>query len=320
MKKLLPYILIISLGFFISCSKDDEAEEPQTIVTTAKADGELSLFSEGIRIAGLESTLSSGTYTVLAPIDSSFSALMADLGVGSVQGLSDVLGQAAFRNFMLNHVLAAEVKLENFETGYTSCEATNSKGHKLDLYVERQQTELSINGDAAILKIADIDAGNGIIHKVRGVLSPATITSLISVNPDFSSLYNAMLSASNFITITLNQENADYTLFAPDDAAFSAFFSGGNPYSSLNDLINAVGTNGLYDIISYHVIPLNLQAMELQTNSYSTLLSGASLQITKGTEGSITITDNENRTTSITITNITGINGTVHVINNLLLP
>lgn len=87
--KLIAFFALIAL-LSISCNNDDDdsSEQPQTIVSIAKANPNLSSLVAALEKAGLTATLnSSGSYTVFAPTNTAFSAFLSAKGYANLDAV-----------------------------------------------------------------------------------------------------------------------------------------------------------------------------------------------------------------------------------------
>ena len=83
---------------------DEPAAQPKNIVQTAQSDARFSILVEAVVAADLAGTLSApGPFTVFAPTNDAFAALLAELGVTKDQLLAD---KALLTSVLTYHVLA----------------------------------------------------------------------------------------------------------------------------------------------------------------------------------------------------------------------
>lgn len=325
MKKLLLGISALSFLIFTSCSKDepDPVNVPTASHLVAKAEGEadLSLFVEAIRKVGLEGLLTSGTHTVFAPNNTAFQSALADLNANSIDDLINIKGVDEVKNIMLYHILPSEIVASNLVSNYYFTEATNDDGNNLSMYVLRD-SGVEINGSGALSSTvleADLQASNGVIHKVDALIFPATISILLQSNPEFNTLTSALGIATGGLLGTLSNESSNYTLFAPDNFAFSRYFMD-NQISDLNQYASQIGPGQLQNVLLYHLLPGIFRKDDLQTGTLNTSYNGEHISIINDSSGNITINDNAPKSVTVVFFNITAINGVVHVINNVLEP
>jgi len=138
---------------------------------------------------------------------------------------------------------------------------------------------------------------------------PETIVDIASEDGRFTSLVAALQAAE--LDETLSSEGP-FTVFAPTDEAFSALGD------TVNELLKPENKAQLTDILLYHVIPGNVMAADvvaLDGQSAETALDGRSISI-EIEGGKVILNDNVN----VVITDIEASNGTIHVIDKVLLP
>lgn len=98
------------------------------------------------------------------------------------------------------------------------------------------------------------------------VVVDTTITGVASANKDFSILVQALTKADLAKTL---QGAGPYTVFAPTNAAFTAFLKT-TPYATIND----VPTAALTQILLNHVVSGNVKSTDLTTGYIKTLAKG----------------------------------------------
>jgi len=137
-----------------------------------------------------------------------------------------------------------------------------------------------------------------------------TIADFVESNPDYSSL-NAALIAANLKT-TLDG-NSDYTVFAPNNAAFNTFLSA-NGFANLN----AVPVDVLTQVLLNHVIPGKVMAADLSTGyveTASTMSPGDNnLSMYINLDDGVMI----NGVAEVTTADVPVDNGVIHAVNNVI--
>ncbi|TKX41052.1 MULTISPECIES: fasciclin domain-containing protein [unclassified Halorubrum] len=130
--------------------------EGETIVDVAVAADGFDVFVAAVQEAGLVDTLSGNRQlTAFAPTDEAFNAAGITVdNVGDVDGLGDVLTY---------HVVPGRRKANSI---VNASQVPTLNGAKVDV----DGTDL--NGDQADIVDTDIEASNGIIHVIDGVLQP----------------------------------------------------------------------------------------------------------------------------------------------------
>jgi len=133
-----------------------------------------------------------------------------------------------------------------------------------------------------------------------------TITDIVVAGASFTSLEAAVLKANLQGTLS---GSAQFTVFAPDDAAFTA--SGITP-AVLNSLTPAQVSN----IILYHAIPGTILAAQVPAgpNAKVTTASGDSVFVTRNASGVYV------NGIKVSTADLAADNGVVHVIGRVLMP
>jgi uncharacterized surface protein with fasciclin (FAS1) repeats len=317
--KLIAFLALIAF-VSISCNNDDDDSQqtPQTILSIAKANPDLSSLVAALEKADLAATLnSSGSYTVFAPNNKAFSAFLSANGYANLNAVPVV----ALKEILLNHVLSTKVKSSEITTGYvkTLAKGNASASNTISMYLEKN-TGVDINGGkangGATVTTADIEASNGVIHLVDGVIGLPTIVNHAVANKNFTTLVTALSynSASGFVGILSGTANSPFTVFAPTNAAFASFLTE-TGFSGLS----AIPANVLETTLKYHVVAgANVQSTSL-TNG-QVVNTFASQSFTIGLTGGAKITDTNNRVSNIIATDVQCSNGIIHVIDKVLLP
>ncbi|WP_338731805.1 fasciclin domain-containing protein [Mangrovimonas cancribranchiae] len=311
--------LLLSFAFIgVSCSSDDDNSTPSTpsnqknIVELAVDTPELSTLVDALSRADgdLVSVLSSdGPFTVLAPTNDAFSSFLTDNGFSSLNEVpSDVLSQ-----ILLNHVIMADVEASDLTamgSGYTSGSATGAGGNNISIYFDTSNG-VSFNNSGTVTT-ADINASNGTIHILDGVLGLPDIVSHAANNPAFSSLV-AALSAADGNLVSVLQGDGPFTILAPDNSAFDTFLNG----ASLGDVDTAV----LSQILLNHVISGSAISSEALINSgagyTNTAATGAednSMSLYYNTSNGVIF----NGISTVFQADVVGTNGIIHAVDTVI--
>ncbi|NJO93615.1 MAG: fasciclin domain-containing protein [Hydrococcus sp. RM1_1_31] len=184
--------LLVMGGIFISCDKDDDDNTPKTntISDIVVSDNRFSILEKALIKTGLTTTLatSSGAFTVFAPTDDAFTAFLTSAGFAKVEDVPvDVL-----KSVLLYHVLGAKVPSSAVTTGYAYTLSPVDNNKFLSLFIEKS-SGVKIN-NYAMVTTADVQADNGVVHIIDKVISPLSVGELVAVNPQLSSLANAVVS------------------------------------------------------------------------------------------------------------------------------
>lgn len=248
--------------------------------------------------AGLVDDLSgTGPFTVFAPTDGAF----ANLPAGTVEAV--LADSTLLSNILLYHVVGAQALSTDLTDGQT---ITTLQGQ--DVTVTFVTGGVMING--AMVTVADIFAGNGVVHVIDAVLLPQapqtnTILDIVTNSADHDTLEAAVIAAGLQSSLS---GPGPLTLFAPTDAAFANL-----PAGTIEALL--ANTGELMNILFYHVTSGSVLSTDLTDGQQiPTLTFFPPLTVTIGTSG-VMIND-----AMVTVADIVADNGVVHVIDAVLLP
>ena len=285
-------------------AEEPAAEQPGTIVDIAVADGRFTTLVTAVQAAGLVDALAGeGPLTVFAPTDDAFAALPE----GTVEALLEDI--PALTDILLSHVVSGDVKAADVVTLES---AETLQGSLLTISVEGDVVR--INGAQVV--IADIEASNGTIHVIDAVLLPpeaeapaeaearGTIVDIAVADGRFTTLVAAVQAAG---LVEALAGEGPLTVFAPTDDAFAAL-----PEGTVEALLEDIPA--LTDILLYHVVAGDVKAADVVTLESAETLQGGSLTIT--VEGDVVRINGA----QVVIVDIEASNGTIHVIDTVLLP
>lgn len=322
------FALVAGLSIFaIACDDDDDDNnnptpaDVTTIAELAVADPELATLLAALQATGLDAVVAdeNANLTVFAPDNDAFQALLDALQVPDLAGLVNLVGADAVTEILKYHVIGTEVKSGDLSNGYATTLGMNARGEMMSMYINIDNGVV-INNDAATVTQADIDADNGVIHKINAVILPPTIADLLIPNPDYSVLIDAVLAADASVLDALTDKDGVWTLFAPDNDAFVDLL-GELGVSDLAGVLVAVGQDGLTDILFYHVLGDEVTSSEVMTGTgIQTALSTGTIDIAVDANGGVTITDGSGDVATVEAVDIQGSNGVVHRINEVILP
>ncbi len=134
-----------------------------------------------------------------------------------------------------------------------------------------------------------------------------TVTDLVVEDPNFSILEAAVVKAGLADALATTQ---NLTVFAPDNAAFAA--------AGINEAtINSLSPAALTSILTYHVLPVEVRSGQIQDGrSSATTLANSAIYLSKQNIDNIFVNGNSR----VSKANIPVTNGTIHVINNVIMP
>lgn len=332
-KSLVPLLALAMLFSVFSCTQDEELTTPRnqevdfrrgnqnpppsgpTIVDIAIGNPDFSILVDAVVRAGLVDALSGpGPFTVFAPTNDAFLALLDNAGFDSLDDVPvDVL-----TTILLTHVLGGEFEAADLSTGYFKTLAGGANDRPTDIFVSTANG-VTINGSVNVV-IADVDASNGVIHAIDAVISPSDIVTLAASNPNFSSLVAALTRPDLSVDFIGALNNGDiYTVLAPTNAAFQALLDSNPAWSSLND----IPVDLLEAVLSYHVAAgVNYTSNFLARRpTVQTLLPGATyttaLDFSSGFGLDIIAGSN---TANVVAADVQAQNGVIHAIDTVILP
>ena len=272
------------------------------IAQRATLDPNLSALTDAVTTGGLASgagTLGDdGTdFTVFAPPNSAFSGLDAAAFTG------DEGSQPLAADIISYHAIPGAVTAENVpNSDVPSVEGTN-----LTL---RQFADGSVTVNGVPVTTTDIQARNGIIHLIDGVLlGSLNIVQRATVEPALSTLVAAVGAADASVANTLTDEDSEYTVFAPTNDAFSAL-----------DVEDITGDQDLVtDLLLNHVLSGSVMSSSITNGQEVPSREQAAgdsdrLTFTVTSDGSVSVNG-----IPVSTADIQTVNGVVHVIDGVLL-
>jgi uncharacterized surface protein with fasciclin (FAS1) repeats len=145
------------------------AAEPADIVDTAVAAGDFGTLVSGVQAAELEATLrGEGPFTVFAPTDDAFAALPEDT---LDELLADPTGDLA--GILTYHVVAGEVMAADVaELDGQEVTTVNGATFTVNATEGGDVSLTDAAGNEVGVVATDVDATNGVIHVIDGVLLP----------------------------------------------------------------------------------------------------------------------------------------------------
>jgi uncharacterized surface protein with fasciclin (FAS1) repeats len=293
------------------CGGSDEEHDPLgTIVGVAQATSDFSILVEAVAAAGLVTTLNgSGPFTVFAPTNAAFAALLTELGVSKEALLADTSLLTAVLTY---HVLPAKVESAAVAAQLGKPITTVQGGiFKIDSEAGALMITDGRNRRATITA-TNIQASNGVIHVIDKVILPANknIVETAQSISDFSILVEAVVAAGLVGTLS---GSGPFTVFAPTNAAFAAALT--ELGLSKADLL---ASPLLDDILSYHVVSGRVLKADVPVGLDIATVLGATE--TFRISNALAITDEAGRVSNITATDVLTSNGVIHVIDRVILP
>lgn len=281
---------------------------PSNAVDVAKSQPNLSILVEAVVAAGLTDTIANGgPFTVLAPTNDAFVALLDELGVTKDALFADT---ALLTEVLTYHVVSGTVKKGDVQPG-KAVEPLSGDVFSINASADGALTVADGRGRTANIIATDVMADNAVIHVIDRVILPAdkTVVEQAQANADFSILVEAVVAAGLVDTLS---GAGPFTVFAPTNQAFV-------------DLLAELGvskegllgnTELLTQVLTYHVLPARVLKAEVPLNTGIATVQGGSLQV----DSALAITDERGRQSRIVSTDVLATNGVVHAIDKVILP
>ena len=273
------------------------------IVDTAVDNGNFTILAAALEKADLVTALKGeGPFTVFAPTDDAFAALLVDLGVTK----EELLAREDLGDILKYHVVSGKVLSTALTEGMMP-ETLLGKTLKVDL-----KDGVKINESK--VTTADLEASNGVIHVIDKVLLPPAdkpaedMKSIVDIavgNEDFSILVQALTKAGLVDTL---KGDGPFTVFAPTNDAFAALLKELNITAD-----QLLARDDLKDILLYHVVSGKVLSTDLTEGMMPKTVNGKTVTITL--KGGAKVNDS-----MVTTADVLASNGVIHIIDKVLLP
>ncbi|MDQ6872455.1 MAG: fasciclin domain-containing protein [Gemmatimonadota bacterium] len=153
---------LLTLSACASTYPSMETKPMKNIVQVAVENGNFNTLVAAVKAAGLAETLQGpGPFTVFAPTDAAFAKLPA----GTINAL--LADKEKLASILTYHVVSGKVVASDI-TRMNGANPVTVNGQKLDIAV--RGGKVYVNG--AQIVAADVQASNGVIHVIDGVLMP----------------------------------------------------------------------------------------------------------------------------------------------------
>ena len=354
--QIIKLMFAITIAFTaFSCTSDDNNKEIAklpTIEETLKADiTNYSVLLNAIKVSAITNFASAGSYTLFAPTNASFAAytstnfpagitdaILVDANGAPLASLTTAQ-KAELKRLVQNHILGVGTKADDLLAfGYSKTFAPGVGSTTLSMFVNKPTNNVLVNGGTtnggATITTADIDASNGIIHKVDAVIKFPTIVNHVAANPDLSSLLGVVTSTAtgaygdqSVLLATLNGASATspLTVFAPLNTAFATATATGGFYNGA--IVTPANTTKL---VRYHLTNGNLTSSSATSWTSSSATTDVTITTLAATSQKFLITKSTLKITELPaitvpasnmkIVNIQASNGNIHTIDRVLQP
>ncbi|MCC5943394.1 MAG: fasciclin domain-containing protein [Bernardetiaceae bacterium] len=293
------------------------AAGPMTIAALVASDERFSILAQAVERAGLLNVLDdiNASFTVFAPTNTAFEAFIAaNPNIANVQAL---LNSPNLSNILLYHVLGSAVPSSVLPTDAPFYQNTLSQtafegADGVSLLIDATNG-VRLNGTAGIrVTEADLEASNGVVHVIDGVLTPPSIPEMAILNGGFGQLVGALSRAD---LVNAVSGNGPLTVFAPTDAAFA------NLYRALGvENVEGIDVETLTSVLLYHVVEGNVRSSDLEDGQVVNTLNPAGATFRVSLAGGRVQLLTAEGTAEVVLTDVQTTNGVIHVISAVILP
>jgi transforming growth factor-beta-induced protein len=305
-------LALVMAAALAACGGDNDdppAVKQGNIAEVAQQQGFSALLA-AVTKAGIANTLTDANsqLTVFAPTDRAFGDLATRLGFADATAMVNALPASALQSILSYHVLGTRKLAADLSAGgatqataYTYANAPATLAFDFSNGVRITDAALT----TASVVSANVQASNGVIHAVDKVLVPPGVLNVVQmaqVNPQFSSLVGAVVSAN--LQGTLGGAGP-FTVFAPTNAAFAAAPQG-------------LTTDQLRTVLTYHVLAGQVLSTQIPFGTPVATVAGQNITIAAGTPP--TIRDTSATQARIVAVDVRASNGVIHVIDKVLIP
>lgn len=328
MRNLLIFVLLLMLAAAPVLAQDGD-----TIADIAATDENFSTLMSAVQNAdpAVAELLSDpdAELTVFAPTNDAFDALAEQLGEEQFNALLEDTATltAILRYHVTQGVVMSEDVVSALEANDNEFAVDSAQGIRFE--VAQADDTITVDGAPLNTDMLDIEAENGVIHVIDGVMVPPlyTVAEAVSAyatgtNPQYESLeiyedndgqftllQAAVEAADPAVAGLLSDPSAQLTVFAPTDNAFEALGE---------DTLNAVLEDQamLTNILQYHVTDGVLYGDEVRA-----LVADGAVEVDMANGDTATVSDPFTiEGATIVMIDIETLNGVIHVIDAVMLP
>jgi uncharacterized surface protein with fasciclin (FAS1) repeats len=346
MNRVSKVLIVVVLMLLVAVPLVGAQEE--SIVDIAVNDGRFDTLVAAVVAAGLDGALAEGEWTVFAPTDDAFAKLGLD-----ASNIASSFSKAELTDILLYHAMAGSVSSAQAKTLLGDVTMANGKIAGLKYFDD----SLWVNDDSRVI-IQDIVAGNGTIHVVDTVIlgpwprvsedaamematetamveeetmetvaettvaaeaeeaemmeeeAPAavsgnSIAAIASQDGRFSTLVAAVVATDLASALS----GGEWTVFAPTDDAFAKLGL------DASNIASSFSKEELKDILLYHVLTDSVSSAEAKANLGNITMANGQIAGLKYFDDSLWVNDDSR----VIIENIIADNGTIHVVDNVIL-
>lgn len=270
---------------------DNDMPDNPTVTELASNQENLNTLASALQQAELDEDLNSedATFTVFAPVDDAFANIDADELTNDPELLSEVLEY---------HVVPGQaIEASDIQDGQT---VETLEGETLQFSVGGNSVQVN---DASVTQ-ADVQASNGVVHVIDGVLlETVDAVNRATLTPELSTTADA-IEAAGLDGSDSPLRSETLTIFAPTDGAYD-----GLKVDALTNNPELLGS-----ILDYHVVPgSRIPSDQISGGETPGTREGGALNI-EVNNGTVTVNG-----IPVSTTDIETENATIHLIDGVLL-
>jgi len=166
---------------------------------------EFSELSKVLKLSGTASFLNAfGSYTLFAPTNEAIKTYLQEQGKAAVEDIST----EDWKSFIRFHLLEDSIPTSRFSDGKLAQLTMYGQYLTTTSVNENAVTKIRVNRQANVVK-ADISVGNGLIHSIDHILTPASLSlaQTIEANPDYSIFTKALIESGLYESLNILPAN-----------------------------------------------------------------------------------------------------------------
>ncbi len=293
-------------------SLENAEEMEQGVETRSHKKNTFYTLRAALKCVGLSSVLRNYRLTLFAPNDAAFAALGLD-----ADNICEAFDTESLTNILTYHVIGERIpKVSAGSLTMLNGNPANIISKPLTIrgaYFKRYL----INGARLIGRGSCRGIKTFVINKV--LLPPSVnIVEAAQATSKFSILVQAVLAADPGVVEALSAPGAGVTVFAPTNEAFGDLLAALG-VGSLEEVIGAIGVEGLTKVLQYHVVPAIAYSTDLVDGSELPTLQGETIGVDLA---NLSLNDKSGTGTGLVADclDIVTSNGIVHTIDKVMLP
>lgn len=312
-------VILCSLMIVFACSsnKENDLENLDLKLTEQIALlDEGSLFAEALALSDFN--LDEAEVTVFIPTNAALSNFLSQFELSDFESLKALIGSEHYNAWLGSHLIPQAAKFENIHSAFVPTLAQNSKGYPVYHHIWREKSLLRINAQNIGIVRRDLVLGESYGQQIDVVLKPATLSKLIKSHSSSFSILDRALQISNLVAL-LNSDQERFTLFAPNDNAFDAYFQDMG-VGDLDGFVSNYGLPALSNLIKAHMISGTHLVQNISGQQMNSQLQNVGLNIHLQS-GNLMLgrnATNMSNEAQVLITDITAYNGSLNIIDKVL--